>query len=173
MSGFALHNENGGLILALPKTLRPVGPLGEPDPFTWVRTLGGGWRPIGTGLSPAHPTFKLVGTTFHKSVASAMGLAASIEGALPTASALYFGGAHLISLSGVDPGAYEPEFLPTGYGVSHTLTLNTTRAVRPSFFTTSPAPETPTPPAVSVPYLTTTTIMVEGVPVEIQIWRQD
>ncbi len=173
MSGFSLHSEVGGLILALPETLRPVGPLGEPDAHTWVRILGGGWKPMGTGLTDTPPTLRLAGMTGHSSVASAMGLAAAIEQALPTAHALYFGGTYLVSLNGAAPGAYEPEFLTTGYNVNHVLTLNTSRVVRPSAFVTNLPPETPVTPTPSAPYLTTTTVLIEGVPIEIQVWRQD
>ncbi len=174
MSGFSLRDGNGALLIALPTTLVPTTPLGEPDPFTWDRMPGGARFALGTGLGAIRPVFALSGMTGHRSVVEAAQLMAAIQQALPNARTLHFGGVPVSGLEPEYPGSYLPTFGEGRYTVRHELVLNTLGAVLPTNFTGGSAPPPPTTPGTNTTQavLTPTTIYIEGEPVTIQVWRQ-
>ncbi len=175
MSAFSLRDENGVLLLDLPHTLRPVMPLGDDDPYTWDRIPGGKRFALGTGLGPVRPVFELVGVTWHRSVSEASAYMVVIEDALPKSRALYFADQPLATLEPDFPGVYKPEFGQGTYDVRHVLRLNTLGTVTPASFTggvvTPPSTTTPGT-GTNAPVLTTITVMVEGVPMQITVWRE-
>lgn len=175
MSAFSLRDENGVLLLDLPHSLRPVGPLGDDDPYTWDKMPGGKRFALGTGDGPIRPVFELAGTTFHRSVAEAAALGTSIMEALRLTRALYFADAHLATLEEGAPGVYKPEFRQENYAVQHFFRLNTISTVTLQNFTGGviDTPVTTTPGTnTNQPVLTTITVMVEGVPMDITVWRE-
>lgn len=175
MSAFSLRDENGVLLLDLPHTLRPVMPLGDDDPYTWDKMPGGRRFALGIDDGPLRPVFELAGTTWHRSVAEAAFYGASIKNALLLARALYFADNHLATLEEGAPGVYKPEFGQGSYEVRHVLRLNTTVTVTFENFTGGVvAPPVTTTPGTgtNAPVLTTITVMVEGVPMQITVWRE-
>lgn len=178
MANFALH-DGSGVLRELPAEFWPPLPLGSPDPFTWDRSPDSSvWFISGDGLGREHPIFQLVGETVYQTPADAFAEMGAIETALPKALYLYWDGVLIANLDPNLPGVYLPRFDRIARRVNHDLTLNVTATVTPANFTGLATPPPPSgtgggtaPTTGAGGSYVTTIVYIEGVPLELTVWR--
>lgn len=168
---FDLRLSNGTILAALPPALAPEE-LGVTDPYSYDRAPGSDiWQRYGDGKSAERPLFRLSGTWRYREKVEALSHVPQVEQAVKGAQELWWQNRRIATLDPVFPGTCLIRLDSDAREATFTLVFNTLNRVDwevLSWGSSYIPPTTPTPPTVTQ---TTVTILVEGVPVQVPIWR--
>lgn len=158
-AGFRLETGAGTVLAALPPTLRPTTPLGQPRALEWERApYSEVWRPVGDNLPSEPPALTLQGTQHYATADEALTDMATIQRAVSAASRLTWGGRTFCLLRTDRRGLYLPSYGERATLVNHLLNLYPLGEITPLSLTGAPGTPTPTPPAEGSGYTLTLTL---------------